>query len=396
MLELQIIEEIRNAWVNIGRATNKPEMVDAVPDPLDLKILLETIFLASVECEEGVQARVRVVLYPDTTLQTLFYHAPWIDAFPFGEELEFSTETLTKLAPAFDQDSTAIAVARNPQGQHVIVGALFYGKKITKLDQVQSFLGRPPALIMSVVSPGSIAIAYSDRVVGRFEKGQFVYANPGPMASDLFIGHIIAVISQQEEFKKHPDNYWNLYRDCLERLYSTAAIKGHGSTIIWLPSALLENASRFIQAGTKISSKFPGKMFAVNVLDRIAMGDDSHALADERRILAEFLDVLAQLSCVDGALIIDDELKPHRFRCHLAAEKWDGRVLEGTFRNAIPTSAIDSTRFGTRHNSAINFVGACPGAVAFVISEDGPVRVILKVGDDVIIWPNCQNTVFLD
>lgn len=51
MLELQLIEKIRNAWVNIGRATNKPEMVAAVPDPLDLKILLETIFLASVECE---------------------------------------------------------------------------------------------------------------------------------------------------------------------------------------------------------------------------------------------------------------------------------------------------------------------------------------------------------
>lgn len=266
----------------------------------------------------------------------------------------------------------------------------------TRLDQVQSFLGRPPALIMSVVSPGSVAIAYGDRVVGRFEKGQFVLANPGPMASDLFVGHLIAVISKQEEFKKHPDNYWNLYRDCLERLYTTAAIKGHGSTIIWLPSALIDNASRFIQSGTKISSKVPGKMFAVNVLDRIAMGDDSHALADDRRILSEFIDVLAHLSCVDGAVIIDDELKPHRFRCHLAAEKWDGPVLEGTFQNAIPTSAIDTTSLGTRHNSAINFVGVCPGAVAFVISADGPVRVILKVGEDVIIWSNCKNTVFLD
>jgi hypothetical protein len=88
------------------------------------------------------------------------------------------------------------------------------------------------------------------------------------------------------------------------------------------------------------------------------------------RKLSEFLDVLANPSCVDGALIIYDELKPHRFRCHPAAEKWDGRVLEGTFRNAIPTSTIDTTCFGTRHNSAINFVGACPGAVAFVISMD--------------------------
>ncbi len=396
MLGPQLIEEIRDAWVNIGRVTNKPEMVAAVPDPLDLKVLLKTIYLASIECEEGVQTKIRVVLYPDTTLETLFYHAPWIDAFPFGEELLFSTETVSKLAPAFEKDSTAIAVARNPQGRHVIVGALFYGKKFTRLDQVQSFLGRPPALIMSVVSPGSVAIAYADRVVGRFEKGKFVLANPGPMASDLFVGHILAVISQQEEFKKHPDNYWNLYRDCLERLYFTAAKKGHGSTIIWLPSSLLGNAARFIQTGIKISSKYPGKMFVVNVLNRIAMSDDSHALSNDRRILLEFLDVLAQLSCVDGALIIDDELKPYRFRCHLAAEKWCGRVLEGTFQNAIPTSAIDTANFGTRHNSAINFVGACPGAVAFVISEDGPVRIIVKIGDDVIIWPNCQNTVFLD
>ncbi|WP_410290784.1 putative sensor domain DACNV-containing protein [Desulfosarcina sp.] len=73
------------------------------------------MYFASIEYEEGVQVKVRVVLYPDTTLKTLFYHAPWIDAFPFGEELLFSTETLTKLAPAFNQDSTAIAVARISQ-----------------------------------------------------------------------------------------------------------------------------------------------------------------------------------------------------------------------------------------------------------------------------------------
>lgn len=137
MLELKLIEEIRDAWVSIGQATNKPEMVAAVPSPLDLKILLETIYLASVECEEGVQSRVRVILYPDTALTTLFYNVPWIDAFPFGEELEFSTEKLSKLAPAFDKDSTAIAVARNPQGRHVIVGALFYGKKFSRLVSIR-------------------------------------------------------------------------------------------------------------------------------------------------------------------------------------------------------------------------------------------------------------------
>lgn len=396
MLDIEIINEIICAWAKAGKSRNFPEMVSSVPNRVDLKALLETVFLSSVEYEEGVSTRVRVVFYPEATPTTLKDYAKWIDVLPFGAEIELTAENLAKLGPAFDQDSTALAVARRQEEHYVIVGALFYGKKISRLDSGQGTLGRPQALTLSVRAPGSVVVSFSDSVVGRFERGQFIHANPGPMASTIFTSYVIRVISGHAEYRKFKMEYWYLYRECLERLYLTASEKGHGSTIIWLPGAMIDDASSYLQAGTLISSERSGNYLAGMVLERSTSGNYDPVLADNRRKLAEFLDVLAYLSCVDGALIIDDELKPHRFRCHLAASKWHGRVLEGTVGNVSPSKTLDTTRFGTRHNSAISFVGACPGAIALVISEDGPVRAVMRCNEDVIIWPDCLNTVFLD
>jgi hypothetical protein len=119
-------------------------------------------------------------------------------------------------------------------------------------------------------------------------------------------------------------------------------------------------------------------------------------VADSLRRLGEYLDVVARLATVDGALLIDDEIRPHRLRAHISADRWLGRVLEGS---AYPRSSprdMDVSSFGTRHNSAIAIAGRCPGLAVFVISEDGPVRAIMRVKGDVVIWPDCLNTVFLD
>jgi hypothetical protein len=106
--------------------------------------------------------------------------------------------------------------------------------------------------------------------------------------------------------------------------------------------------------------------------------------------------MLARLSCMDGALVIDDRLAPHCFAVHLASQKWTGAVVEGPVGKLPPGQAIDLAGFGTRHNSAINFAGAHPGTIVFVVSEDGPVRTICRLEGSVLIWPDCLNTVFMD
>jgi len=402
MFEVTIAEQIREAWIRAGLSRNHPEMVKAVPETKDLKALLEVAFLASIEKEEAAPVVARLVFFPDATTDNFQQLTPWIDALSFGNEIPLSPENLAKFAPAFDQNLSALAVARRLGDSYVLLGALFYGRTINQLESGQGSKGRPNALTLNIRAPGSVIVAFGDSVIGRLERGQFILADPGPMASRFFTDHIIKTISHHDAHREYKMDYWYLYRDCLERLYSTASREGHGSTIIWCPTDRLPDISARIQSGTQITTRQSGRELALTVLMHCRYTRDPKyscfypVIADETRMLAEYIDLLAHLACVDGALIIDDEISPHQFRCHIAAPRWKGRVLEGTVRNIIPTQELDISRFGTRHNSAIALVGDCPGVVAFVVSEDGPVRVMMRIEDDVVVWPDCLNTVFLD
>ena len=47
---------------------------------------------------------------------------------------------------------------------------------------------------------------------------------------------------------------------------------------------------------------------------------------------------------------------------------------------------ISIENFGTRHRSAFRFCSNYDWAVAFIISQDGGIKVVKKVNDDVILW----------
>jgi hypothetical protein len=397
VLELGIIEEIRMAWRAVGLYRNRLAMVHAVPAAADLKALLEIVFLASVQQEERRAVHVRVVFFPNATTTSLKQEAERLEALPFAQPVQLSVESLRKLAPAFDQNIATLVAARGASpGGYDIVGAILYGRVASLLDNDLSSRPRPLALTLSTRVPGSVVISYGDSVVGRFDEGHFVIAKPGPMASYPFVNQILRVLREHELYQLYETGYWFLYRDCLERIYASAAARGHGGTVIWIPDRQLETAHGYFQTGREIEDAPAGEDLLGIILQEENTGESGELIARYKRRLGEYLDMIAQLSCVDGALIIDEHLRPLRFATHLAAPKWSREVLEGTHHDILPTQRIELARFGTRHNSAIGFVGVCPGTIGFVISQDGPVRAILRVGDAIWLWPDCLNTVFLD
>ncbi|HEV8717666.1 MAG TPA: hypothetical protein VGX03_33190 [Candidatus Binatia bacterium] len=397
MLEPGIIEEIRAAWRAVGFSRNHPAMARAVPAALNLKALLEIVFLASLQQEERRAIQVRVVFFPDATTLSLKQAANHLESLPFAQPIPLSVESLRKLAPAFDQNIATLVAARNADTSgYDLVGAILYGRIASLLDNDLSSLPRPPALTLSTRMPGSVVISYGDSVVGRFDKGQFVIAKLDPLASSPFIHQILHVLAEHELYKRYENGYWFLYRACIKRIYASAAAHGHGGTVMWVPDRLRDEANKYFQTGREIADSPAGEDLIGIVLAEENSGGGGELLARYKRRLSEYLDMVAQLSCVDGALIVDEHLRPVRFATHLAAPKWTGEVFEGTHKGVPPTQKIELTRFGTRHNSAISFVGACPSTVGFVISEDGPVRAILRVGEAIWLWPDCMNTVFLD
>ena len=47
---------------------------------------------------------------------------------------------------------------------------------------------------------------------------------------------------------------------------------------------------------------------------------------------------------------------------------------------------LSSDAFGTRHRSMMRYCNSNPGSVGFVISEDGDIRAMTKVGQDLVVW----------
>ncbi|MDP2799592.1 MAG: diadenylate cyclase, partial [Deltaproteobacteria bacterium] len=111
----------------------------------------------------------------------------------------------------------------------------------------------------------------------------------------------------------------------------------------------------------------------------------------------EKLQSLAQLSAVDGALILTNELDLVTFGAILHAPKWSGATLIGTDGfGATSEEQFPAQRYGTRHNSAINFAAECEGSIVFVISQDVPIRAFVRSNEKTALcWPDCTESMFV-
>ncbi|AZS13976.1 hypothetical protein EI981_05595 [Paenibacillus lutimineralis] len=56
--------------------------------------------------------------------------------------------------------------------------------------------------------------------------------------------------------------------------------------------------------------------------------------------------------------------------------------------NGIGNNYFPIESFGTRHRSAFRFCSSYENSVAFVISQDGGVKAIKRVGADIVLWPD--------
>jgi len=99
------------------------------------------------------------------------------------------------------------------------------------------------------------------------------------------------------------------------------------------------------------------------------------------------------MSRVDGAVVLRPDLTVLGYGAEITAKKPPKRVFAATNARAAQRDLkrIDYEDFGTRHRSAMRYVLAVPGAIAFVVSQDGDVRAIANIGgDSVVVWENLK------
>lgn len=311
------------------------------------------------------------------------------------------SEAIRKIAPASDPQYSILAVMLNESNSTLeIVGIWTFRPKKNRFNEIPvgipigtSFL--PDLFTVYSNSPGSVAIARGDTLIGRIIDRDFIRATPTPFTSKS-LGSVLYDRAQSHQlFAEFPKEYWVAYRDLLELLLQEIANSAQGASLILLPenfsafeSDLLKIRLRYLQT---ISFKplLKGMLEAgTEMLLRIAYG----------QLICERVALVSRLARIDGVLLLSESLDLIGYGAKLQAPPWDEQIYLGPdgFGIVPEPNEFATGRLGTRHTSSINFAGAVSGSICFVVSEDGPIRAFTRSDDNrLLCWPDISETVFV-
>lgn len=328
----------------------------------------------------------------------------------FKRSRPLDSGVLAKLGKTTESGSSSLLVDWF-DGAPMIWGMIYYRRGLRTLDEIPATIeegihGAPDCPILSIDGIGSILVTRGDSVVGRITRGEFSRAVPtafyshamGLILYDLF-GLRIAL--KNGRYADDGDNsYGHSLLECLGYLLEQLDRQGGGALVVFVPEPSMEQAlehADFPWASTG-SLELPDLLRArirhqKEVKEKQWMSM-SFVTKVEALIRAR-LDAFARLASIDGALLLSPDFGLVGFGTKLHAPSWNGTVIEGPDGFGGGGSPFDFSRLGTRHTSALAYVGAVPLSVAFVASADGPIRGLTRKGHGPIhCWPDCRLSMF--
>jgi hypothetical protein len=116
-----------------------------------------------------------------------------------------------------------------------------------------------------------------------------------------------------------------------------------------------------------------------------------------RKVANETIQRIAQLAAVDGALLLTFVFEVLAFGATLTAPRSLLQPVVGPDGfGQMTNTPFEINRYRTRRRSAFDFVAAQPGSIAFVISQDGPIRAFrCETDTTVYVWPDCTASMFV-
>src|SRR5260370_31345825 len=103
--------------------------------------------------------------------------------------------------------------------------------------------------------------------------------------------------------------------------------------------------------------------------------------------IAEFCSFVAALSVVDGAVVMTRRMRILGLGAEIIATSQSLVAVKEALDPAVTKAAlVPVERFGTRHRSAMRMCSSFEDCIALVVSQDGPVKAIKRVGADIVMW----------
>ena len=264
-------------------------------------------------------------------------------------------------------------------------------------------IGRQPSLVVRVLGPASLRLTegWYTLVLERGRIRQIVDYGLVAQVSELwrdFADRVLDRIAGRrgEEARQYFGGAVTLAdftHKAWSRVLSRAMERRHGGTFVVLPgSGRPEDFDIRCTHGTSIALGEDIQDFWDTCIehsltkDSDAREEADHAWNWKRAAVFAKADIVSGLSFVDGCVVLDRDLRVVGFGGEILVDP--GRVSQEArdLRNLktgdlMPESELD--RLGTRHRSAYRLAKAHPGVIAFVVSQDGDLRIFCSTQDDV-------------
>lgn len=224
MFEQKLIEEIVEAWELDQKHPNRDRKKKPIPSIRDVKEILEQSFLASLKREEEKPISFYLAHLDKNNVEIEAEQTGHKQlVITFENQIPFTVEGISKIAPAFDPDISALIIARdaNNDDKFFIWGAMFFGPSLNRFTEIpyipsEHNFSRPDVFMISTMSTGSLIISRGNSQIGSFSSGVFISAIPTPFIERGLGRYLIKNIQEMEGYTCFRNLFWQVYRDALE------------------------------------------------------------------------------------------------------------------------------------------------------------------------------------
>jgi len=375
---------------------------------------LAVAFQASMTSEEARPTRFRLLLTPPEQLPESGVPTQGVLRLLFDQQRRLTAEELRRLSPSTPFENSLIG-AHAEDGKLRIWGIAHSGPAWLAptwggRNVVPNWSYDP---IIHVTGPGQVAVRCAGKLIGALERGVIVDALLDVFDSEwlprMFERERDEVRAQHAAHQSQSPSptqadsglVGRIGQQMLRRAIQLVRGARQGGMI------LVVNASTADLGGLRLKYRFgqdePSHRFRTILLDiledlagRTSMEsigwadfvkDQSPRLERLEQSVFELSRLIANLSAIDGAVVLDKRLGLVGFGAEVSAElPTPARIYRATDAEGRQREPDDIENVGTRHRAAYRFVNDHPEGLALVISHDGGVSFVANHGGDVVFW----------
>lgn len=395
--------------------------------------LFECMYLASLKTEESRPVLFHIAYVdpqkPDPAPPKRLVHDRW-SCVRLAQPIPMSGANFTKVAPASDPRTSSFAVSCDQGGRLVVWGLIDQGNSYHDYVNFDSDAGpdRPGLFQASIAGVAHVVAFIGYEKVAELKQGRLVRTSVDVLQSGIVREALEPGIRSfldslrtgwPDEFGDNgpgedallPQTWFSVLRRLLLRVQNIR----HGGAFLITPdrsqqgllvkhkvsygrlrSALQRHAVATLEqttAGGIIGEEYmerDAEDVPIDLyLNEVVAGYDLEEIRNELTGAIWFVSLLTR---VDGLVLLGQDLEVKGFGVEItiAEEPTEIYVAGDAWATESLLRKADYQHYGTRHRSMMRYCAKVPGSVGFVISQDGDVRVVTKVGDRLVIWDNIQ------